>query len=82
MDMKDVARAKFVKALSDEGISGAVEVPNNPEVCKWAVEKYEKHCQEVDEQLSSLSAMHTADEKMQERVIRELKRKMRSPIQF
>jgi type I restriction-modification system DNA methylase subunit len=81
-DMKDLARAKFVKAVSDEGIVGPVEIPNDPEVCKQGVEKYEKHCREVDERLASLAALHTADEKMQERVIRELKRRMHQPVAF
>ena len=76
-DMKDVRRAKFVKAISDEGIVGPVDIPNSPEACNMAVKKYENHCREIEEQFTSLVAMHTADEKMQDRVIRELRRKMR-----
>lgn len=81
-DMKDVARAKFVKALSDEGVSGTVCVPDEPAICAAAVEKYEQHKQSVDEQLVSTAAQYTADEKMQERVVRELRRKMHQPVEY
>jgi len=81
-DMKDIARAKFVKALSDDGIVGGVCIPNDAAICATAIEKYEQYKESVDQQLASTVARYTADEKMQERVIRELRRKMRQPIEY
>jgi hypothetical protein len=72
-----IARAHFAKALSDCGISGSVRIPNDPDACEIALQQYQEHIQQLTDEFTNLAAVYTADEAMQQRVVRELWRKVR-----
>ena len=81
ISLKRIARARFAKALSDCGIIGSVRIPNDSEVCEVAFQQYEEHVQQFTDEFTRLAAAYTADEAMQQRVVRELWRKVCQPAE-
>ena len=72
------SRVAFAKILSDIGVHGPVRIPNDPEVSQRTIIAYEKHVAQVTDEFTTLAATYTSDEQMQERIVRELWRIVRS----
>ncbi len=77
-------RVAFAKALADDGAHGPVRIPVDPAACRRAVQDYESYRASVGERFAALACEMTADEQMQERIVRELWRllhKASEPVQ-
>lgn len=72
------SRVAFAKALSDDGIHGCVLLPVDPEVCQNALHKHHEYVQDITEKFTEMAAAHSADEQMQQGIVRELWRLVRS----
>ncbi|MEW5719165.1 MAG: Eco57I restriction-modification methylase domain-containing protein, partial [Chloroflexota bacterium] len=68
-------RAEYALQLSEDGISGQVAIPVDALICKAALHNYRAHVKELNELFASNAAAYSADEQMQERVVRELWRR-------
>jgi type I restriction-modification system DNA methylase subunit len=77
IELGDPARSVYVKAASDSGLHGEIRVPIDPKVCHDTFIAHRDYVLNVTEGLTKLASEHTADETLQERVVRELLRKMR-----
>ena len=53
-----------------------IDVPISPEICRVAVNKYNEQRSDVEEMLLAEAITFTNDETMQQRVVRELWKKM------
>ena len=71
------AHCDFVIAAAESGMRGRLLVPDSAKTCKNAVLGCEQRNASLDQQFRELSAAFTADVKVQERVVRELWRKVR-----
>jgi type I restriction-modification system DNA methylase subunit len=78
IELGDPTRCEFVKELSRIGINGSVPVPVQPEHCHNALREHQKYADETNTIFQDFAAALTADDHMQERVIRELWRKLRA----
>lgn len=67
----------LIKLISDIGITGPVSIPVNPLTVRKALEDHAAYVDTTNTQFTELAAGLTADEHMQERVVRELWRRMR-----
>jgi len=72
------SRVRFAKALCDTGVSGRVAIPNEPEAADAALRQYEEHLRTLEDSLTALAADYTADEAMQQRILRQLRRLIRN----
>jgi type I restriction-modification system DNA methylase subunit len=77
-ELGDPARSHFVKQLAHIGITGKIPVPIDPDICRKALAEYRAYVDRITDEFTRLAAMRTADESMQERVVRELWRKLGS----
>jgi len=68
-------RVEYAQRLAESGVSGQVAIPIDADVCTRAVRAYDEHVAALNEQFEIAVAAFTADEKMQERIVRELWRK-------
>jgi hypothetical protein len=73
----DLGRARFVAALAEDGIHGAVAVPLAAEECQEALAQHERHTAALNGEFADYAAEYTSDEAMQEKVVRELWRLLR-----
>lgn len=64
-------RVEYGLQLSENGISGQVAIPLDPETTKSALGAFRVHVEELRETFTSEAASYTADEQMQERIVRE-----------
>ncbi|HKZ85711.1 MAG TPA: N-6 DNA methylase [Anaerolineae bacterium] len=65
-------RVEYALRLAESGISGEVAIPTDPAVCARAVRAYDEHVAALNDQFATAAAAFTADEKMRERIVREL----------
>ncbi len=68
--------AEFLKAVADVPMHGNVDVPISPDICRLAINKYTEQRAGIEEMLLSQAVTFTNDETMQQRVVRELWKKM------
>jgi hypothetical protein len=68
-------RAEYALQVSEDGISGKVEIPLDPVICQTALRDHRAHRDKLNELFASTAAAFTADEQMQERIVRELWRR-------
>jgi type I restriction-modification system DNA methylase subunit len=78
LELGDPLRCAFVKRLSQVGVSGSVRVPLQPEHCSNALNQYQAYTDETNAEFQRLAAAYTSEEPMQERIVRELWRKLRA----
>jgi len=67
----------LIKLLSDIGITGPVPIPVNPLTVRKVLEDHAAYVDRINQQFTELAATLTADEHIQDRVVRELWRRMR-----
>ena len=68
--------AEFLKAVADVPMHGNIDVPTSPEICRAAINKYNEQRKGLEEILLAEAITFTNDETMQQRVVRELWKKM------
>ena len=78
IELGSLERAEFVKALIDLSVHGTLEIPASKEICQKALAKHERQTKELDTRFYTEAATFSADENMQEKVVRELWKKLRS----
>lgn len=78
IELGDLERCKFVKELFSIGVNGSISVPMQPEHCATALREHQGYTEETNGIFQSFAAAYTADEHPQERVIRELWRKLKA----
>jgi hypothetical protein len=78
IELGDPARCEFVKQLSYIGISGDVQVPMQPEHCFNALRQHQAYADETNATFQTFAAALTPEEPMQERVVKELWRKLKA----
>jgi hypothetical protein len=78
ISLGSVERSNFVKSLSDLSLHGKMEIPVSSEICAKALRMNEKEFERVNELFYSEAATFIADENMQEKIMRELWKKLRS----
>jgi len=78
LELGDPVRCQFVKELSDIGITGRIRVPIMPAMCQFVLDDHHAYITETTEEFTRLAAVYTAEEAMQERVVRELWRKTKT----
>lgn len=78
LELSDPIRCQFIKELSDIGVTGNVRVPVQPAACQLALNEYRSYVEQTTDEFTRLAAAYTAEEAMQERVVRELWRRIRS----
>jgi type I restriction-modification system DNA methylase subunit len=78
LELGDPLRCAFVKRLSQVGVSGSVRVPLQPEHCSNALNQYQAYTDETNAEFQRRAAAYTSEEPMQERIVRELWRKLRA----
>ena len=77
IELGDLKRCEFLKELFRIGINGSVSIPVQPEYCANALQEHQDYIEETNGIFQSFAAVYTADEQLQERVIRELWRKLK-----
>lgn len=78
IELGALERCEFVRELSRIGITGSVPVPVQPEHCHDALREYQKYADETNSIFQDFAAALTADEHLQERITRELWRKLKA----
>ncbi len=68
----ELPRAELLKAISDCGVHGEIAIPEDAAQCADALDAYEAHVKELNDEFLRLASDYTADEGMQERIAREL----------
>ena len=69
-------QAEFLKTVSDVPMSGNIDVPLSPEVCRIAMGKYREQRDGLENLFLTEAATFTSDENLQEKVVKELWKKM------
>jgi type I restriction-modification system DNA methylase subunit len=77
LELGDSVRCQFVKELSTIRITGIIPVPIQPTACQFALDAYHSYVEQTSEEFLRLAATYTSEESMQEKVVRELWRKIR-----
>lgn len=78
ISLGSVERSNFVKSLADLALHGETDIPVSTEICEKARRKYEIESDKLNELFYSEAATYVADENMQEKIVRELWKKLRS----
>lgn len=68
--------AEFLKAVADVPMHGNIDVPISPEICRVAVNKYNEQRAGLENHFLTEAATFTNGETMQQRVVRELWKKL------
>lgn len=71
-------RSELVKKLAELSIHGEIEIPVSPEISRKAFERYETKVEEINQMFYGEAATFTADENMQEKIVKELWKKLRN----
>jgi type I restriction-modification system DNA methylase subunit len=75
LELGDPVRCQFIKELADLNMTGSIWVPTQPVTCQLSLNDYRAYVEQTTEHFMLLAAAYTAEEAMQERVVRELWRK-------
>lgn len=78
ISLGSVERSEFVKIIADLSIHGEIQIPVSPEISQKAVRKYEKEVAEINQMFYREAATFTADENMQEKIVKELWKRLRN----
>ncbi|MBA2494647.1 MAG: hypothetical protein H0V31_08130 [Acidobacteria bacterium] len=78
ISLGSVERSNFVKSLADLALHGETNIPVKPEICEKALQKYVTESGKLNKLFYSEAATYVADENMQEKIVRELWKKLRS----
>ncbi|MDQ3180439.1 MAG: hypothetical protein M3Q33_07960, partial [Acidobacteriota bacterium] len=78
ISLGSVERSNFVKSLADLALYGELKIPVSTEICEKAWRKYETESDKLNELFYSEAATYVADENMQEKIVRELWKKLRN----
>jgi len=78
IELGSVERSVFVKTLADLSLHGAIKIPLAPEICAAAMQKNAQEFERVNELFHTEAATFTADENMQEKVVKELWKNLRN----
>ena len=78
ISLGSVERSEFVKTLSDLALHGKLEIPASKEICQKALAKHERKVKEFDKRFYEEAATFSADENMQDKIVRELWKKLRN----
>lgn len=65
-------RAAFAARILEEGYSGRVYIPTDPNVCARAVAEHDHYRAEMEQNFRERAAEHTADEEWQDKIVAEL----------
>ncbi len=65
-------RVEFGLQLAEDGISGPAAIPVDPKICQSALQEYQNYISNLSDVFTNAAAGYTADEQMQERVVKEL----------
>jgi hypothetical protein len=68
-------RVDYGRQLSKEGHNGSVHIPIDPTICETALHEYQAQADRLTGMFTDSAAAITTDEKMQERIVKELWRK-------
>jgi methylase of polypeptide subunit release factors len=71
-------RSELVKALADLSIHGKIEIPASPEISEKALKSYERKFTELNKRFHAEAATFTADENLQEKIVKELWKKIKN----
>jgi hypothetical protein len=77
LELGSLERARFVKAVSDVGLHGEIEIPTLPDEAEKALKRYQMEYEKLDDLFTKEAATFTADENLQERIVKELWKKLR-----
>jgi type I restriction-modification system DNA methylase subunit len=77
-ELGDPVRCLFVKELIEIGIAGSIRVPTQPLTCQLALNEHRAYVEQTTDEFMRLAAAYTAEEAMQERIVRELWRKTKT----
>ncbi len=77
IELGSVERSVFVKTLADLFIHGTIEIPAAKEICEKASQKNEREAARINKLFHTEAAAFTADENMQEKIVKELWKKLR-----
>ncbi len=77
VSLGSIERSDFVKSLSDLSLHGEMEIPVSSEICSKASRMNEKEFERVNELFYSEAATFVADENLQEKIVRELWKKLK-----
>lgn len=74
-ELSDPVRCQFVEELNHIGMAGSIRIPLQPSICQLALNEYHAYVEQTTDEFLRLAAAYTAEETMQERVVKELWRK-------
>jgi type I restriction-modification system DNA methylase subunit len=77
IELDDPVRCEFVKKLADTGTHGEISIPLQSERCQKALEDYQEYVSQTNDEFAGLAAAYTAEEAMQERVVKELWKRLK-----
>ena len=78
IELGSVERSVFVKTLADLSLHGAIKIPLAPEICAAAMQKNAQEFERVNELFYTEAATFVADENVQEKIVKELWKKLRN----
>ncbi len=78
LELGDPIRCRFVKELNAVGVTGGTRVPVQPAACQLALKEYYAYVERTTDEFTRLAAAHTAEEAMQERIVKELWRRAKT----
>lgn len=72
IELGSAERSEFVKTLSDLSFHGELEIPLSAEICQKALVKNERKFKELEKRFYEEAATFSADENMQDKIVKEL----------
>jgi hypothetical protein len=76
--VNSLSQARWIKALSDAGLSGSLRVPRDEADVESALRAWEEGLAALDTRLITLAGEYTVEASMQKKVIAELKRRLQN----
>ena len=78
VELSDENKAEFLMALIDDGFTGTLLVPSDPDSCRKALIAYTERKRSLDGLLREYASEYTSDEQTQSKIVRELWKKILS----
>lgn len=79
IEVGDVRRAHLVKAILESGRRGRVPIPCDGDLCRTTEQRYRSYCDQVAAEFAHLTAQKTANEKLQAKVVTNLRHRLAHP---